>query len=487
MNKKRSGGASKARYIIPAALLFIFAAAACVYFLFVPVGGRLLSRDLTSVDLSGTAIDDVAPFTRFTGLKSLILEDCGITAADFDTLSSSMPDCDITWSVPLSFGSFSSKSKELNFRSAAQSDFSMLKYFTEVTRIDASGCTCYESLLEYSAAHPECTVLWTVDIRGQSYQNDITEISLPGADSSELDALRFLPALKAADLSGSTEHRKLLELSEAMPGCKFIWTVELAGGVYSSEQSEIDISGVKIGDFESLKASLRYMPSLSKLVMCDCGLSNEQMESLIAEFPHIKFVWRVYFGVWSLRTDATVFSTLNYDPPAYRLVDSEAQVLKYCTDLQMLDLGHNSITSVEPFANLTELRVLILADNRISDISPLKNLKNLRYLEMFINRISDISVLENMPELLDVNFCWNYINDPSVLLKLPKLERVWMCGWQLSGAQKKKLMSDLPDCEFDLYSTYGSTNGTWRLHERFYKIKSAFKNYSGSSSYIWED
>ena len=64
------------------------------------------------------------------------------------------------------------------------------------------------------------------------------------------------------------------------------------------------------------------------------------------------------------------------------MTSKDIQVLKYCTDLQALDLGHQRITDLSVIGNyLKDLRILILADNKVSDVSPLANLKHLHYLQ----------------------------------------------------------------------------------------------------------
>ena len=140
---------------------------------------------------------------------------------------------------------------------------------------------------------------------------------------------------------------------------------------------------------------------------------------------------------------------------------------------------------IRRFTELTNLKVLILADNRISDISSLYKLTKMEYFEMFINRISDISVVKYMPNLTDVNFCWNRISDPSPLYDHEHLERVWMCGGQMSADTKKAFMAAKPDVIFDLYSTYGSTNGSWRTCKNFGKIREGFRKHNGMNDYHW--
>ena len=74
---------------------------------------------------------------------------------------------------------------------------------------------------------------------------------------------------------------------------------------------------------------------------------------------------------------------LIYDYDYVRLTSADIEVLKYCTDLQALDLGHQAITDISVIGDyLTQLRILILVDNKVNDLTPLSKLKHLHYLEL---------------------------------------------------------------------------------------------------------
>jgi Leucine-rich repeat (LRR) protein len=159
------------------------------------------------------------------------------------------------------------------------------------------------------------------------------------------------------------------------------------------------------------------------------------------------------------------------------MTSKDIEVLKYCTKLQALDLGHQAITDISVIGEyLKDLRILILADNRISDITPIKELKHLHYLELFINPISDITPLNDLKGLVDVNFCycWN-INDYSTLKNLPNLERVWLVGTRINGKVVNELRSVHPNAQI-VNTGAGSTNSGWRTHERYYEMIKMYRN-----------
>lgn len=452
---------------------------------YVCYGGEVYKRENTSIELRGSREIDIDRLCKMESLEYIDLRDSVLTTEQADEIGERLPECRLVWSVPIAGRIHDSDSKKLELKAPTEDDLEMLRFFDGLTELSVTDCEEYEWLMEYSRAMTGCEVRWTVPLCGETYSSEETDLVLPDAEKKDFQLLEYMPNLLSVDFTGCTEYDSILEFAANAPECDVKWEVELLGTKIGSEETEVDLSGTKVEDPDELDRLLDYLPRLEKLIICDCGLSNEKLDELNRKHESVKIVWRVYFGKWSLRTDATAFSTLNGDPPSYRLVDKEVSVLRYCTDLEMLDLGHNAITSVEPFADLTNLKVLILADNRITDISGLYKLTKMEYIEMFINGITDISVLEYMPNLTDVNFCWNWISDPSVLYEHEHLERVWMCGGGMSGATKREFMNKRPDVEFDLYSTYGSTNGSWRYNDHFEKIRDGFRNHNGKNDYHW--
>ena len=485
---RRRHAASNASLKIALFICVLAAVAVSLFYFdskYVCYGGNVYSGGETAIDLRGAQEIDVDRLCMMRSLEYIDLRDSRLTVRQADQLRQRLPECNVRWTVPVAGRLYDSDSTEIDLTAPTEEDFELLRFFGKLESVNVTDCDMYDYMMALGEENPEWRIVWTVPIGGRDYKSTTVSIKLPDATSEDIQKLRYLPKLRAADLSGCTEYESISEYAGANPDCAVTWTVEILGEEVSSHQTELDLSGIKVTDVADLEARLAALPNLERVIMCDCGLSNETLDGLNQRLENTRIVWRVYFAHWSVRTDATTFSTQQYEPPAYRLEDDEVTVLKYCTDLEMLDLGHNDLTSVETFVDLTNLKVLILADNEIRDISPLYKLTKLEYFEMFINRISDISVVKNMPNLTDVNFCWNRISDPSPLYEHEHLERVWMCGSQMSGATKREFMAALPNVEFDLYSTYGSTNGSWRKNEHFKKIREGFRKYNGQNVYHW--
>lgn len=250
------------------------------------------------------------------------------------------------------------------------------------------------------------------------------------------------------------------------------WSVTISDVTITCNDTQAILNGRTIDDLQDLKDKLAMLPVLNYVEMCGCNVSNEQMEELIAEFPNIKFVWEVALKEHGkIRTDCLAFSTLNNGTTTYRLNNDDAKVFKYCTEMRILDIGHNAITDFSFLQYMPELRILIIADDlnpqdpayyRITDISGLQYCKNLRYLELFLNQITDISALSGLENLIDLNICHNNISDIEPLMNMPKLERLYIKYNKISVADYNRLKERYPNTKIVYTGDFESSGDAWR-------------------------
>lgn len=273
------------------------------------------------------------------------------------------------------------------------------------------------------------------------------------------------------------------------------YEVTIADVVVKSTDTSVDLSGKTFESLDVLKTGLSMLPSLTYVDLCDSNLSNEQMEILMTEFPHIKFVWKIEIKEHgTIRTDAVAFSTLNNGTTTYRLTNEDAQVFKYCTEMRILDLGHNAITDFSFLKNMPELRILIAVDDlnpeddahyRITDISGIQYCTKLSYLELFLNEISDISALQNLNNLVDVNICHNNISNVDALMNMPKLERLYIKYNPISQEDINRLVARYPDAKIVYTGDFESTGDAWRFdanevkHERYALMREIIEEVHG--------
>lgn len=252
-------------------------------------------------------------------------------------------------------------------------------------------------------------------------------------------------------------------------------TVSFGTLTVPQDSVQIDLGEQIVTDWEAFYAFLDKLPSLEKVDMFSTIVEKKHINQLTTKFPEIKFGWTIHIvREHYIRTDQTAFSTLHGSCSLH--FSKELEVLKYCTELRALDIGHNDLTDISFLKDLTKLRVLILACNeRLRDISVLSNLKDLEYIELFSCNIRDISALKDLDRLMDLNISYNPIARYAVLNEMSQLKRLWIpqSGVPCYGEEFSKLQADLPNT---LIMNHGHpTNYGWREGNHYETIYTMFR------------
>ncbi|MBR3294178.1 MAG: hypothetical protein IKI69_07170 [Oscillospiraceae bacterium] len=323
-------------------------------------------------------------------------------------------------------------------------------------------------------AFPEAEVSYSLSLQGQTYPYDTEELTLSGLNAQTLEAL--LPELErfkhvqAVNLPQDDNEISLEDatrLSAAYPLLNLNYQIELFGQQVGMDAERLEFENLKLGeeDMTQLRALLPAMHKLNYLKLDDCGFSNDEMVSLRDDFPNIKVVWRVHFGNYHCLTDTEMIWATGGS-----VNDSTAGVLKYCSDVKYIDLGHSLITNVDFLEGMPKVEVAIFAITWVSDISAISNCKNLEYLEIFSSRITDLSPLAACTHLQHVNLGSQRNTDNvavgptdiSSLYDLPELKRFYCAMSKVPESQQKEMIERHPDCEFE-FGQVDPTKGYWRF------------------------
>lgn len=336
-----------------------------------------------------------------------------------------------------------------------------------------------KTYLEKQYPHIKFNADFFIDVYGTSIKSDATYLDLSSSeiDDDLISILHNFSKLKEVNLAGKTmEVAKQLELMNKFPNVNFDFTITVDGKTFDNHSEDLDLSNTHV-TYSEVKELLLLFPNIKTLDLSNTKLTNEECNKFRINYPDIETNWVVHMGRWSLRTDAITFSVLIQYFDYIKLTSNDIKVLKYCTKLKALDLGHQDITDISVIGDyLPDLRILILADNKITDITPISKLKHLHYLELFINPISDLSALKENTELVDLNLAnLNKVVDVEPLLHFPKLERIWVNNMGIGYNGIKKLKETYPSAQM---ATTGnqSTHQGWRLHPRYYQMIDMFKN-----------
>ena len=436
---------------------------------FLDLHGHRVRRNMTTLDLSGRKDPDLAAVAQLKDLETLNLTDTDISTEDYKMLRSALPHCEITWEVPFQGRILSPEISELTLTSFTEEDLDLLAHFPNLKKIDATACEDLTQLMALRNRLPHCEILYHVTLEGRSYAGTTTLLSVESGDIAGLEAvIPCLPDLnKVIFTDCMPDEATALRLKQTYPEIVFTYDVSLFGRTYSSLVRGIDLSGIPMESVEEVESKLSLFYNLEKVIMCDCGISSEEMDALWKRHPETRFVWSVPIRFFSVRTDATTLMPYQYG--CTTLNNADAKQLKYLVDMVCIDFGHMGINDLSFLEYMPNLQYLILVECDIADISPLANLKKLKYLELFMNRITDISPLAGCESLRDVNICFNPITDISPLYGIETLENIWASGLACPLEQVEKLHATFPSANILTRQTHSSTAYGWRQIPGYYE------------------
>jgi len=483
-------------------------------------------QSLMVLDMRGSTVTDFEPILALESLERLdIRENYAFTQQEHDRLAEALPNCEIRWSVPIADSYFDSGMEYVDLSQLDLSTSQLREMFAqypdktydyrvplyggryasdtveldlqgqepdvgviddalgllpEVTTVDLRGVRASSQTVSMLCdAHPDVHFMFTCDVPGGEMTTEDTEVVVEGTYEDLLvyaAFLNYMPNLVSMDARTVQLNENQMRSTSAFAGDgRLKYGVTVQGRTFSTMATDINLDNVTFTSVDEVESILACLPNLKRVSMCDTGLTEDQMGQLFDAHPDIKFVWWIEFGHYKLRTDATAFTTALGSGNRYGYNDETFAPLRYCTDLMMLDLGHNHITSLDNFVGLKKLRVLILADNKLTDISQITAFPDLEYIEVFLNDITDVSPLAELKKLVDLNIFYNPIGESYRALKtMTGLKRLWIGGCRLSNNDVEELESALPNTKINIHGR-GSTGAGWRKHSHYYTIKQMYE------------
>lgn len=447
----------------------------------VPFQGGHADSKSQSLTVTSIADADIAQLAYFTDLQTLDATGCADLPAVMSAIEA-YPQLAVSYQVPLQGTNYPHDTAALTLTDvdAAALD-TALSYLPDVTKAELQGVLPEAAVLqELTGKYTDVYFFWQQDVLGVEANVETKELTLTDVPTEQIpqvmEALAYLPALERVNLEGTlAEAAALQELTAAYPEIKFYWQIDLFGVPADVDTEELDLSDIPMESVDTVENALPYLPSLKKVIMSNCGISNEDMDALWKRNPEVRFVWTVRIGSLYVRTDAT-----NFMPAKYRklLKGNEGYNLRYCVDMECLDLGHATIPNCDFVAYMPNLKYLLLCMTNISDISPIANHDKLVYLELFGNwSVRDYTPLLTLTALEDLNICYTY-GDIEIIKQMSWLKNLWWSPgdkkpW-LSREREKILSEALPNTYLEL-DTFSSTGEGWRELPHYYEQRDIFE------------
>lgn len=457
----------------------------------VPLSGGSFDSASEQLSIDAFAPEDLDLLACFDRLAELDARSVSLSAEEADRICETLPEARLLWMVPAGGERFDSSTANLKLPSLgldADELASLLRRFDRLESVSVSDANYTpREQAAVSEQFPEVLFSWSVAVCGLSIPSQTDTITLPNATEEQLQELEDSAAafrqvahleLPQAVLSPA----RAASLSRAFGGAQIHGSLSLFGQEIDCAAEEIDLSGTAVDDLSVFDDVIAAMPQLKKVVMCDCGVPDEEMDALNHRYEGVRFVWTIHMAIYALRTDATYFcaSDLPYrNNVGLSLTDEQLSPIKYCTDLVALDLGHMQYTDISFLEHMPHLRYLVMVTCKYTDISPIGSLHELYYLEIFHNHLDDLTPLLSCESLRYLNIGYSEGFDTAPLYQMQQLERLWFPGNAMTEEEKAALQSALPDteCYLPTYDADGSTGGGWRESDAYREMRDALHMY----------
>lgn len=443
----------------------------------------LKDRSATELVISDAAEIDVKDLVKYENLATLDIRGADIAVEQYQQLQSALPNCQILWSVPIAGMKFDSQLTEitLSAETDAQS-LDLLRFFPNLTRVDARACSCYDALVSKSIELSPVAFVWQIDVAGITVLNTDSSLDLSGKTigaETLMTALSHLPGLTSVDITNTDISEPDAEaLLARFPNISFLRTIDIFGVQVDTDATELDLTGAQITDETALSDKLASLKKLESVDLTGQALSFETMAALEERYALVRFSFTFELFGQQLTPETT---DLDLSGQTFTSVEEVSEGLGHLpaltscnlcgsglTSEQMLELkaafpnvkfvwyveigawrvrtdieafstgnqktfpndageftgdGHTSLVDddLAPLQYCTDLVYLDLGHNKITDLSFVHNLPKLKVLIVANNKIKDVTPLSGLADLEYLEIFMNYVEDFSPLSGLTKL------------------------------------------------------------------
>ncbi len=226
---------------------------------------RVYSREATELDLRGEEI----------------------SLSHYRKLRRKLPRCQILWDIPFQGTVWPQDTRELTVTTLSRADVDSLTCFPNLQRVDATGCTDYDQLLQLQEACPEVTVSYTVAIGERSYAQDAQTVSVDGITQEELELLSYLPRLSRVGLESGKNPEVLTKLVSQCRERDITVGVVLNGKFLDESTKNLTATNLS----EEALPLLRYLPELKTVPLKNPQAKAESLYAMMEDCPQVKITW----------------------------------------------------------------------------------------------------------------------------------------------------------------------------------------------------
>lgn len=417
--------------------------------------------------------------------ETVDLRDAKLTVAEYEALSAKMADKEILWSVPIGGDYHESSSEFILLSHLEEEQLVGFRYLPNLKTVDARDCPDHEALIALQQAYPNLDVQWAVHLGGRRWSRDTESLDLreiPVTAEELLNTLGYFAEGTQVRLSetGLTDQERKA-VTEAFPGLRIHWGVELMGKIYSSGEKKLSFAG-KTVDLDALTAAGDQFSSMEEIDLTGCGVGLTELAALQEAYPGAKLISELeLFGkqFHTLDEEIDLSGIEMKDTQEVELAAKVMPALKKVDmcgcgisneDMDALNKRHEGVKFVWtvkigkadvrtdivgfigakygyiPNANIrnpyedrhrrlfdedcvnfkycTDIVVMDLGHMGVTDYSFLEYMPNLKYLLLADTQGTDFSVLAKLENLIYLELFMTEFTQTELLLNLTKLENL---------------------------------------------------------------
>lgn len=421
--------------------------------------------------------EDISQLENYTDLQTLDLTGSSCYDAIL-TYIAAHPEVDVTYNVAVGNARISSKDAEITLN---PDDFTFdlmlenLIYLPKLARIHFANVDLTAGQVALlRETFPELELEYSVELLGETYGPDTTELNLSSLKSGDVEAvcekLGLLTNLTTVELMpGSARTALTLEdvakLQDAAPTATFHYEFTLFGKNVSTTDEEIKYLNENIGNEgeKEIRRALAVLDNCKRFVLENCGIDSEILAKIREDFRDgPKVVWRIYFGQYNKYSALTDAETIR---AVYNVFDDTIADLKYCEDVKYMDIGHNEyLTDLSFIGYMPNIEVLIASGCAASELTGFENCKKLTWLELaYATYLADIEPLAGCESLKYLNLSYTKVKDYMPLDGLP-LERFVCLSPKASVSEQEIFLKIHDECLTRFYGSQPYGYG-WRYDD----------------------
>lgn len=479
----------------------------------VPLSTGLFSSNSTELSIPALSDTDEALLQYFPNLNTLHIGACENPSLLL-SLIGAYPELEIRCSVPIGGQVYPQDTAQLALAELAPEEAALLPLLSELTLVTIDGSCNPEALRSLRDHCFSSGIELRITAGDYVFSSEDTALTIDAVTDDLIVPLSMMPQLETLHLpSPEASAENLLLLQDTLSNTAVTWEKTILGKTFSSNATQIDLteilalnvgqvpgdrtpwqvgldypvlgtpedvpSSIKVSKYHPLpdktdetkdliaevEAAMAYFPDAEQVVMCGSWLHNIHMSNFRERHREdYKVVWSVQCGELATRTDAKLFMPVKYH--VYYFFTEDAYNLKFCEELEAIDIGHMLVDDISFVKYMPNLKYLVLTQTSVTDISPLATCKNLVFFEINWMRGVDFSPLLECTALEDLCI-GETLEDITPILKMSWLKNLWLVGHSHEDIWAAK--ASLPNTHIGAY--YKKPEDGWRQLPNYYAMR----------------